>query len=357
MSWNEPGHDKDPWGNNHKPADLDELIRNIQHRVRDLFSNKPKPGGKKSGGSGILWLVPVLVVIWLLTGFYRVDSAERAVVLRFGAYQTTAGPGLHWHLPWPMANADLVNVAQVRSFPYSNEMLTADENIIQVGIAVQYIVDNPYKFLFNVRQPNRTLGEVAEAAIRQVVGKNKMNYILGKGQSEVAAATKQKMQSVLDRYNAGLKVLSVNLQKDQPPREVQDAFDDVNKAREDKQRLQNEAQAYANSVVPKAQGKASHIVQSAEAYKAQVVAEAQGRTSRFDAVLAQYKKAPKVTRERLYIDGISDVLQNTHKIVIDPSTKGSLLYMPLDKLFRSQSKPKPQAEPKATVQANGEGAQ
>ncbi|HET7308085.1 MAG TPA: FtsH protease activity modulator HflK [Gammaproteobacteria bacterium] len=355
MSWNEPGHDKDPWGNNHKPADLDELIRNIQHRVQGLFSNKPH--GKKSGGSGILWLLPVLVVIWLLTGFYRVDSAEQAVVLRFGAYQTTTGPGLHWHLPWPMARADLVNVARVRSFPYSNEMLTADENIVQVAIAVQYVVDNPYKYLFNVRQPNRTLGEVSEAAIRQVVGKNKMNYILGTGQSEIAAAAKQKMQSILNRYDAGLKVLSVNLQKDQPPREVQDAFDDVNKAREDKQRLQNEAQAYANSVVPKAQGDAAHIVQGAEAYKAQVVAEAQGRTSRFDAILAQYKKAPRVTRERLYIDGVADVLKNTHKIVIDPSARGSLLYMPLDKLFKSKPKPKTESKSTSVAQANGEGAQ
>jgi membrane protease subunit HflK len=334
MSWNEPGNDKDPWGNGRKPQDLDELIRKIQQRAREAFGNKP--GGHKSG-NGVLWLIPLVVVIWLLTGFYRVDTAERAVVLRFGAYHATTGPGLHWHLPWPLARAETVNVARVRSYPYNNEMLTADENIVKIGMVVQYVVDNPSKYLFNVRQPNRTLGEVAQSAVREVAGKHKMNFILGKGQSEIAAATKKRIQAVLHRYNPGLKVLSVNLQQDQPPREVRDAFDDVNKAREDKQKLQNKAHAYANSVVPEAQGKASQIVQSAQAYKSQVVAEAQGRTSRFSAVLAQYEKAPKVTRERLYIDGVTGVLENTHKILIDPSANGSLLYMPLDKLFGMKS--------------------
>ncbi|HET7369488.1 MAG TPA: FtsH protease activity modulator HflK [Gammaproteobacteria bacterium] len=334
MSWNEPGHDKDPWGNNHKPGDIDDLIRNIQQRLKVMFNNKP--GSNKSGGGAMfLWVIPLLVAVWMLSGVYRVDSAERAVVLRFGEYQATTGPGLHWHWPWPMARAEIVNIARVRSFSYTNEMLTADENIVQVAIATQYVVDDPYQYLFGVRMPNQTLGEVAESAIRQVVGRHKMDFILGKGQSEVAAAAKAQMQSVLDRYNAGLKVLSVNLQKDQPPREVQEAFDDVNKAREDKQRLQNEAQAYANSIVPKAKGQAAHIVQAAEAYKAQVLAQAKGRTSRFKAVLAQYQKAPAVTRSRLYIDGIEAVLKDTPKVLIDPAAKGSLLYMPLDKLFKT----------------------
>ncbi|HET6655552.1 MAG TPA: FtsH protease activity modulator HflK [Gammaproteobacteria bacterium] len=346
MSWNEPGKDKDPWGNNHKPADLDELIRNIQQRLKVIFNNK-KPGSNKSGGAAIfLWVIPLLVAVWLLSGVYRVDTAERAVVLRFGEYQMTTGPGLHWHWPWPMAHAEIVNIAQVRPFSYSNEMLTADENIVQVAIAVQYVVSDPYQYLFGVRRPNQTLGEVAESAIRQIVGRHKMDFILGRGQSEVAAAAKAQMQSVLDRYNAGLKVLSVNLQKDQPPREVQEAFDDVNKAREDKQRLQNEAQSYANSVVPKAKGQASQIVQAAEAYRAQIVAEAKGLTNRFEAVLAQYQKAPAVTRSRLYIDGIESVLKDTPKVLVDPDAKGSLLYMPLDKLFKSAPKG-----------ANKEGAQ
>ncbi|HET6724630.1 MAG TPA: FtsH protease activity modulator HflK [Gammaproteobacteria bacterium] len=332
MSWNEPGNDKDPWGNNNRPADLDDLIRNIQQRVRVMFGGKPD--GHKPG-NGVLWVIPLLAIVWLLTGFYRVDSAERAVVLRFGAYQTTTGPGLHWHLPWPLARAELVNVAEVKSFSYGNDMLTADENIVHVAIAVQYVVDNPYQYLFGVRQPKQTLGEVAESAIRQVVGRYNMDFILGKGQSDIASAAKTLTQTTLKRYKAGLKVLSVNLQQDQPPREVQEAFDDVNKAREDKQRLQNEAQSYANSVVPKAKGEAAHIIQDAEAYKAQVVAQAKGRTSRFESVLTQYKKAPAVTRSRLYIEGIESVLEKTPKVVIDPRAKGSLLYLPLDKLFKT----------------------
>lgn len=339
MGWNEPGKDKDPWGGNrNKPTDLDELIRNLQQHLKAFFGNRPS-GGSSGGGFKVLWVIPLLVAIWLLSGLYRVDSAERAVVLRFGAYTRTTDPGLHWHLPWPLAEARLVNIARVRSFSSSHEMLTADENIVQVAIAVQYLVDDPYQYLFGVRQPDRTLGEVAEGAIRQVVGGNKMDFILGRGQSEVAARTQKLMQSVLTRYKAGIKVLSVNLQQDRPPREVQDAFDDVNKSREDKQRLQNEARAYANGIVPKAKGQAAHIVQGAEAYKAKVVAEAEGRTSRFEAILAQYKKAPRVTRERLYIDTIQAVLANTNKMLIDPQTKGSLLYVPLDKLFKSGAAP------------------
>jgi membrane protease subunit HflK len=234
-----------------------------------------------------------------------------------------------------MAHAETVNIAKIRALNYKNEMLTADENIVQIAIAVQYDVINPYRYLFDVRQPDRTLGEVAESAIREVAGRNKMNFILGKGQTEVAAAAKKLMQSILDRYKTGLRVLSVNLQKDQPPHEVQEAFDDVNKAREDKQRLQNKAHAYANSIVPKAEGQAAKIVQGAEAYRAQVIADAKGRGSRFDAVLAQYKRAPGVTRSRLYIDGVESVLKKTPKVLIDPSAKGSLLYVPLDKLFKS----------------------
>lgn len=338
MGWNEPDK-KDPWGTGgRKPTDLDDLVRNIQQHLKDFLKGRSnRLHGQHSGGSPLkfTWLIPLAIAAWLLSGLYRVDSAEQAVVLRFGSYVGTTGPGLHWHWPWPLAQARLVNVAQVRPFSYANEMLTEDGNIVQIAIAVQYLATDPYQYLFGVRNPDQTLGEVAESAIRQVVGENTLDFILGTGQGKVARDTQQLMQSVLDRYKSGLKVLSVNLQKIQPPVEVQDAFDDVNKAREDKQRLQNEAQAYANSIVPRAKGQAAHIIQDAEAYQAKVVAEAQGSTSRFNSILAQYKKAPAVTRERLYIDGVENVLQNTDKIVIDPKIKGSLLYLPLDKLFKS----------------------
>ncbi len=335
MSWNPSGNGKNPWGNNQGPPDLDEILRNIQRRVRARF-NKGPGLNLPSGGGKWLWLIPLIAaLIWAATGFYRVDSAERAVVLRFGSYQTTTGPGLHWHWPWPMAQALVVNVAKVRSFSYSNEMLTEDENIVQIAIAVQYVVDDLYQYLFGVRRPNLTLGEVAESAIRSVAGRNEMNFILGKGQSEVASSTRELMQSILDHYSAGLRVLSVNLQKDQPPQQVQEAFDDVNKAREDKQRLQNEARRHANKVIPKAKGQAARIVQDAEAYKAKVIADAKGRSNRFESVLAQYRKAPDVTRTRLYIDGIERLLKDTPTLLIDPSAKGSLLYMPLDRLFKT----------------------
>lgn len=336
MGWNEPGKDQDPWGTNQKPTDLDEVIRKIQQHLKAFFSGQPR-GHKPNNGLRFVWLIPLALAAWLLSGIYRVDSAERAVVLRFGAYAGTTEPGLHWHLPWPLARAELVNIGQVRPFSYATEMLTADENIVQVSIAVQYLVSDPYQYLFGVRDPNQTLGEVAESAIRQVVGGNKMDFVLGAGQSEIANDTQQLMQRTLTRYHAGLKVLSVNLQRLQPPREVQEAFDDVNKAREDKQRLQNNAQAYANAIVPKAKGQAAQIVQQAEAYQAKVVAEAQGRTSRFLAVLAQYKRAPAVTRQRLYLDNMQSVLKHNDKILIDPQTKGSVLYLPLDRMFKQEN--------------------
>jgi membrane protease subunit HflK len=363
MAWNEPGGsgDKDPWGGggkNQGPPDLDEVVRNLQKKLGAIFGGG-KPGGPGTGGGksssiGAGLIVVILLAIWGVSGFYTVDEGTRGVVLQFGKYNETTMPGLHWY-PRFIETVEVVNISQIRSVnigyisgtgsrttgsTVSKEslMLTQDENIVDLKLAVQYKVKSASDFLFNVLDPEATLRQSAESAIREVIGKSKMDFILKEGRADITAQTRELLQTILDRYKTGLLVTSVNLQDAQPPEQVQDAFADAVKAREDSVTVQNQAEAYSNDIIPKARGNAARQLAEARAYKDKVVADATGEASRFTQVLAQYKKAPKVTRKRMYIDAVESVLSNSSKIMVDVKNGGNLLYLPLDKIISASKK-------------------
>lgn len=360
MAWNEPGNGgKDPWGNrgNDGPPDLDEVVRNMQQKLGGLFGGK----GGSSGGSnhsgqgrfGIGLLVAIAVIVWLLSGIYIVEAPERGVVLRFGQYASTTMPGPHWHLPYPIERVEVINVEEIRtveigyrstgvantnSIPSESLMLTKDENIIDLKIAAQYRIQDAGDYLFNVRNPDIILRQMMESAVRETVGRSNMDFVLTEGRSAIANSTEQLLQSMLDVHEAGLLVTSVNMQDVQPPEQVQAAFADVVKAREDEVRQINQAEAYSNDILPKARGRAFRIVQEAEAYKSQVVAKAEGDASRFTQVMAEYDKAPRITTERLYLDAMESVYSRSQKVMVDVENGGSnVLYLPLDRLRNSSS--------------------
>lgn len=356
MAWNEPGGsgDKDPWGGRDReqgPPDLDEIVRKLQSKFSGLLGGGGAPGLRGSS-RGIVALAVLIVALWALSGIYIVDPAERGVVLRFGKFAYTTLPGPHWHVPFPIESVEVVDVADIRnvavgyrpgapnqpplSVPHEALMLTQDLNIIDIRLAVQYRVKSASAYLFNVRDPDTALRQVTESAVREVIGKSKMDFVLTEGRSEVAARTAQLLQEIMDRYNTGLEVTRVNLLETKAPEEVQEAFHDVNKASEDEQRLKNEAEAYANDILPKARGAAARQLEDANAYKAQVVAQAEGEASRFQQVLAQYDKAPQVMRERLYLDAMTSVLEASNKVIVDVQKGGNLFMLPLDHLLSSQ---------------------
>lgn len=347
MPWNEPGGgNRDPWsggggrGSDQGPPDLDEVLRKLSGRFGGLFGGRG--GGDSSGGKGgsigLLAVVVIALVVWFLFGFYIIQEGERGVVLRFGDFQDETMPGLHWHLPWPIETMERVDVDQVRSSQHRATMLTQDENIVDIEISVQYRVKSAEDYLFNVRLPDApnqmtgTLYQVLESAVREVVGKSKMDFILGEGRAEVAVATRTLMQEILDDYKTGLDLSSVNLQQAQPPEAVQGAFADAIKAREDEVRFRNEAEAYSNSVIPEARGQAARVEEESNAYRERVIASAEGEAARFTQLLAEYQKAPKVTRDRLYLDTMESLLSNSSKIMMDVEGGNNLLYLPLDKL-------------------------
>ena len=358
MAWNDP-----QWGNNGNkknsgPPDLDELWRKFNQRLNGLFGNKgsggnPSPGASKfAGGGNLLGLIMgLLALLWLASGFYIVDTGQRGLVLRFGKYIETTDPGPRWHLPWPIEAREIVNVDQVRTVEvgYRNTvknkalkeslMLTDDENIIDLQFAVQYILKDPKEFLFVNREPEDSVLQVAETAMREIVGKNKMDFVLYEGRAEIAVRAKKEMQEILDRYKTGISISQVTLQNIQPPEEVQSAFDDAVKAGQDRERLKNEAQAYANNVIPSAQGVAARLTQEAEGYRQAVTANAQGEASRFSQIFTEYSKAPQVTRQRMYLDTMQAVMNNTSKIVVDQKGGNSMLYLPLDKLQQIANPP------------------
>lgn len=346
MAWNEPGGSggRDPWGNRNNeqgPPDLDEIVRKLQQRFGGLFGGRG--GGKATGGAGmgaggVLGLLLVAVLIWGASGVYIIDEGTRGVVLQFGAYKETTTPGLHWY-PRFIQSMERVNVENVRSVDLGLRtedalMLTQDENIIDIKFTVQYKIKDPRNYLFKVRDPDVTLREATESAVREMIGKNKMDFIITGGRSEVVATSQNLLQKILDDYETGIVVTSVNMQDAQPPEQVQNAFADAVKAREDEQRFKNEAEAYANDIIPKARGQAARLIEEANAYKESVIAEAQGETERFLKVLAEYEKAPAVTRKRLYLDAMESVLSNSSKVIIDSEGGNNLLYLPLDKLMQ-----------------------
>jgi membrane protease subunit HflK len=364
------------WGRkkgNSGPPDLDQLWRNFNKKLNSLF--KRKGGGSGSGGGegsgaptprqyggGIGVLVGLLVVLWIASGFYIVNEGQRGIVLRFGKYVETTQAGLRWHLPYPVEIVETVNVSQVRTVEigYRNNvrskvlkeslMLTDDENIIDIQFAVQYILKNPEEFLFTNREPENAVLQAAETAIREIIGKSKMDFVLYEGREQVAAKATQLMQEILDRYKIGIAISKVTMQNAQPPEQVQAAFDDAVKAGQDRERQKNEGQAYANDVIPKAKGNAARLLEESEGYKQRVIASSEGESSRFKQVLIEYNKAPGVTRDRLYLDMMQQVLSSTSKIFVDQKNGNNLLYLPLDKLIQmsgpsSSSVSAPEAPP------------
>lgn len=346
------------WGKNKGdsgPPDLDDVLRNVNKKINNIFGQKKGGGGgdegsrgkgpKQQSGGNIALILGLLVVVWLASGFYIVDEGHRGVVLRFGQYSDTTPAGLRWHLPYPVEKVEIVNVSQVRTVEigYRNNvrskvlrealMLTDDENIIDIQFAVQYILNNPENFLFKNRNPDEAVLQAAETAIREVIGKSKMDYVLYEGREQVAANATQLMQRILDRYEIGISISRVTMQNAQPPEQVQAAFDDAVKAGQDRERQKNEGQAYANDVIPRAVGNAARLIEESEGYKQRVIVSAEGDASRFEQILTEYSKAPKVTRERLYLDMMQQVLSNTSKIVVDQKNGNNLLYLPLDKLM------------------------
>jgi len=348
MAWNEPGGsgNKDPWGDRKKeqgPPDLDEIIKKLQNKFSGLFGGGgggSRTGGRSGGGMSLGFIAAVLLVIWALSGIYIVDQGRQGVVLQFGAFSNITDPGPHWY-PRFIQSVEIVDVEQVRSvnlgrIPDEALMLTQDENIIDIKFTVQYKVKDPKDFLFNVRDPDATLRQVSESAVREIVGKSKLDFVITEGRQDVALRAEKLIQDILDGYKIGLLVVKLNMQDAQPPQQVQAAFDDAIKAREDEQRQINEAEAYANDIIPRARGGAARGIQEAEAYREEIVQIAQGESERFLKVLTEYNKAPKVTRERLYLEAMESVLANSNKVMIDVKQGNSLMYLPLDKLMQSQ---------------------
>jgi len=357
MAWNEPGNNengngKDPWGGGRKggdqgPPDIDEVVRNLTKKFNSLFgggSGGSSSTGSSSGGGGglsaglIAGLVAVVAVIWAFMGFYIVDEAERGVVLRFGKVQDlTVQPGLHWNPPI-VDEVTLVNVSELNAKTYENRaMLTTDENIIDISVTVQYLIQDPVKYVIAVQDPELSLDNASESAIRHVVGGNFMDQILTTGRDRIAADVHERLQDYMNVYNTGIFVSQVNVVDAQPPDAVRPAFDDVIRAREDEQRVQNQAQQYSNQIIPEARGEAQRRIEAANAYSAEVVAEATGDASRFNQLLTEYLKSPEVTRQRLYIDSIEDVLTASSKIMVDVEGGNNMLFLPLDKLMEQSN--------------------
>ena len=345
MAWNEPGNGKNPWdrGQGQGPPDLDKIIRAWQQRLvgflRGGRGSRGGSGGQSAGqpgGAAVVSLAGLVLAVWIATGFYRVDDAERGVVTRFGQYQESTMPGLRWHLPWPIERVERVNTNEIVPFKQQTRMLTADENIVVVDLVVQYRKADPVKYLFNVRDPEATLQDVSESAIREVIGKNKLDFVLLEGRTEIAVLTEKLVQQTLDEYQTGMLVTKVNLQDANFPSQVETAVQDAIKAREDRERLSFEAEAYANDVVPRARGEAVRRQQEAEGYRARVVADAQGEAARFELLLAEYKKAPEVTRRRLYLEAMEDIYGASNKVLVDAGGGNNLLYLPVDKILEQR---------------------
>jgi len=367
MSLNDHGWGNDPnrgGGPRNGPPDLDELWRDFNRRLSGLFGRKRGgsaggPGGGDAGGGprlpsltpgqfggGLGLLTALIVVVWCASGFYIVDASQRGVVLTLGKYSETTEPGLRWRLPWPLQTHETVNLTGVRTIEIGYRgseknkvlkealMLTDDENIVSVQFAVQYLLKDPKDYIFNNRHPDDAVMQAAETAIREVVGKSKMDFVLYEGRDVIAANTQKLMQENLDRYTTGIQIRAVTMQSTQPPEQVQAAFDDAVKAGQDRERQKNEGEAYANDVIPRARGTASRLMQEAEGYRARLIATAEGEATRFSKLYNEYAKAPEVTRQRLYLETMQQVFANTSKVIVDAKGGGNLLYLPLDKLMQ-----------------------
>lgn len=364
-------------GNNQGPPDLEEVWRDFNQRLSGMFGGKRQNretggGGGGSGGDGprlpnfsfkqfgggLGALAALVGVVWAASGFYTVDANQRGVVLRLGEYVQTTEPGLRWRLPYPFESHEIVDLTGVRTVEVGYRgsernkmlreslMLTDDENIINIQFAVQYVLNSPENYIFNNRFPDESVAQAAETAMREIVGKSRMDFVLYEGREEIATTAHDLMQRILDRYETGIQISRVTMQNAQPPEQVQAAFDDAVKAGQDRERQKNEGEAYANDVIPRARGTASRLIEEANAYRERVVANAEGEASRFNQVFAEYSRAPEVTRERMYIETMQEVMSNTSKVMVDAKGNGNLLFLPLDKLMQQAG-----ATPKAVAAA------
>ncbi|MCC7486119.1 MAG: FtsH protease activity modulator HflK [Burkholderiales bacterium] len=363
MSLNDP-----QWGRRpgQGPPDLDELWRDFNRKLNGLFGRRGGGGGDEpdqpaprrwGGGAGLL--LGLIVAVWLASGFYIVTEGQRGVVLRFGKYLETTLPGPRWHLPYPIETAEIVNLTQVRTVEvgYRNNvkskvekeslMLTDDENIVDVQFAVQYILKSPTDYLFHNVRPDDSVLQAAETAIREIVGRSSMDFVLYEGRAEVAARAQKLMQEILDRYGTGIAISKVTMQDAQPPQQVQAAFNDAVEAGQDRERQKNEGQTYANDVIPTARGMASRLTQEAEGYRQKVIERAEGDAARFRQLAQEYVKAPQVTRDRLYIEAIEQVLGSTTTVLIDQRSGGNLLYLPLDRIMQMTVTPRAEGAAKS----------
>ncbi len=355
MAWNEPGggKDRDPWGNrdDQGPPDLDEAFRKLQNSLSNMF------GGSSGGGTGgtakpmnfktVALVLPLLLLIYLALGVYQVDEQEKGVVLRFGKLMPgVILPGLHWNPPL-IDDVLIENVTRVRSRPHDSEMLTEDENIVKVKMTVQYVISDIKSYKLQVKSPDESLYQATESALRHVVGGTEMHQVLTEGRAQLAADVRNRIQIYMARYGTGIQVTQVNIEETAPPDAVRAAFDDVIKAREDEVRLRNEADAYANQVIPEARGEAQRYLEEAEGYKQATIAQATGEAERFNKVYVEYKLAPEVTRERIYLDTIESVMESSTKVMIDVEGGNNLLYLPLDKIMQQNEEPSQGVGPSA----------
>lgn len=340
MAWNEPGGNKpkDPWGGGEQgPPDIDEAIKKMQEKLGGLFGGKGLPGGVGGAGGGLVLLVLVAgLILWAALGFYKVDEKERAVILRLGRYHSTVGPGLHWN-PRFIDYVARVTVTTERQYTSRGLMLTQDENIVELPLTVQYNIGDAKSFVLNVRDPEVSLQHATDSALRHVVGSSTLDAALGEGRQLIGDEVKQRLQAYLDDYGTGIAIIKVNIQEGKPPAPVKAAFDDVVKAKEDEERLKNEAQAYANGVVPEARGRAQRIIEEAMGYRSRVVSAATGEAQRFEYLLEEYEKNPEVTRERLYIDAVQEVMSNSSKVLVDLEGGNNVMYLPLNQLGQQQA--------------------
>ena len=341
MAWNEPGGGKNPWGGNNGgdgPPDLDDVLKNFKARVDKIFGGSGGSGGNSSSSNGSLIgiVLAVLVIGWGISGFYQVDEKEQAVVLRLGKYLDTVGPGLHWN-PSLMDSVAKVRVTEERQYSSRGQMLTQDENIVELPLTVQYNISDVKAFVLNVKTPEASLRQATDSALRHVVGSSKLDEVVSTGRLKIGDEVKLRLQTYLDNYGTGINVRKINIQEAKPPSQVKAAYDDVIRAREDRERLINEAQTYANGIVPEARGQAQRMIEESNGYLEQVIAEAEGESKRFESLLAEYEKAPEVTRQRLYLDAIQEVMSNSSKVLVDVEGGNNMLYIPLDKIIQQGS--------------------
>lgn len=340
MAWNDPGG-RDPWGGNQgggNPPDLDEALRKLKQKLSGMFGGNSNGGGSGStpnGGKAPIYIgLVVLVGFWFFNGFYMVDAQERGVVLRLGQYHETILPGLSWQ-PWIIDSVTIEPVTSERQYSSSGLMLTQDENIVQVPLTVQYNIKSVEDFVLKVNDPVQTLQQATDSAIRHVVGSSTLDDVLSEGREDLRISVRERLQNYLDRYESGINIIDVTVQRGAPPEQVTEAFDDVNAAEADRDRLIDEAEAYRNRVLPEARGRAQRAIEEAQGYRGQLVSRAQGDASRFDQLLVEYALAPEVTRQRLYLDAMESVLSNSSKVMVDTEGGNNLLYLPLDRMISS----------------------